>query len=464
MVGTRGDELTSPELQEHQVREYCARRGYEVISWLCDVDMTGRSWSRRQIESAVKRIEAGEADLIVVPRWSRFTRNLRDYVIQTARIEAAGGRLESALEETDPATAAGLLQRDLFAVLAQWESRLKGEQWKETHQRRRDAGHPHNNRPRLGYLYQDHQYVVNPAEVAIVEELYSRYLQGMGWRPLARWLGSQGIRSKYNPGAEWSHHGVMGMMDTGFAAGFIRAYGQSLPGVHEPIIDLDTWAQYLEARKGRHYVAPRHVTPTTALASLMVCEGCNARMMIRSGGKSQQYGRRYWYGCMRWPDCPSRAGVTRARAERFVQGWLRELMGESARRTALRVVRDANSALKSIDRTALLDKLAEVEAGLDTLEEQFLLRRYTAERRDRLAARLEAQRDGLITRLAETAERPAPKLPDPDTIGVMLEVWDEMPVAELNLWLKSLIRQVRVERIPKTKNASLMQVVATWDA
>jgi site-specific DNA recombinase len=84
-------------------------------------------------------IEAGEADVIVVPRWSRFTRNLRDYVMQTARIESAGGRVESAQEETDPATSAGLLQRDLFAILAQWESRKIGEAWRETHQRRRRA-------------------------------------------------------------------------------------------------------------------------------------------------------------------------------------------------------------------------------------------------------------------------------------------------------------------------------------
>src|SRR5690349_11173396 len=96
----RGDDLTSPELQEHVTRNYCARRGYEPVTWLCDVDLSGRSWSRRQVEQAVRMVEEHEADVIVVPRWSRFTRNLRDYVMQTARVEAAGGRVESALEET----------------------------------------------------------------------------------------------------------------------------------------------------------------------------------------------------------------------------------------------------------------------------------------------------------------------------------------------------------------------------
>jgi hypothetical protein len=116
----RGDGLTSPELQKRVTRDYASRRGYDAISWVCDVDRTGNSWSRRQVEQAVKTIEAGDAEVIVVPRWSRFTRNLRDYVIQIARIEAAGGWLESAQEETDPTTAAGLFQRDLFVV--HWRS------------------------------------------------------------------------------------------------------------------------------------------------------------------------------------------------------------------------------------------------------------------------------------------------------------------------------------------------------
>lgn len=53
----RGDELTSPELQERVVRSYCERLGYEPLLWLCDVDRTGTEWSRRQVEEAVRMIE-----------------------------------------------------------------------------------------------------------------------------------------------------------------------------------------------------------------------------------------------------------------------------------------------------------------------------------------------------------------------------------------------------------------------
>ena len=203
----RGEDLTSPELQEHVTRNYCARRGYDPVQWLCDVDLSGRSWSRRQVEQAVRMVEAHEVEVIVVPRWSRFTRNLRDYVMQTARVEAAGGRVESALEETDPATAAGLLQRDLFAILAQWESRKIGEQWKETHERRRREGLPHAMGPRLGYRIVKGRYRRHPTEGPIVTELYAHYLDGTGFVSLTHWLESQGIVSPRH-GRRWSGRGA----------------------------------------------------------------------------------------------------------------------------------------------------------------------------------------------------------------------------------------------------------------
>ena len=239
----RGDDLTSPELQEHVARDYCARRGYEPVQWLCDVDQTGRSWSRRQVEQAVRMVEAHEVDVIVVPRWSRFTRNLRDYVMQTARVEAAGGRVESALEETDPATAAGLLQRDLFAILAQWESRKIGEQWKETHQRRIREGLPHHMGPRLGYRIVKGRYRRHPTEGPIVTELYARYVDGSGVVALTHWLAEQGVLSRVT-GQRWSPRGLQLMMASGFPAGLLHVGDGHLPGAHSALISQEVWEGY----------------------------------------------------------------------------------------------------------------------------------------------------------------------------------------------------------------------------
>ena len=69
----RGDDLTSPELQERLARDHCGCRGYDPLRWVRDVDMNGRFGSTR---AGLRMIDAGEEELIVVPTWFRFTRHL----------------------------------------------------------------------------------------------------------------------------------------------------------------------------------------------------------------------------------------------------------------------------------------------------------------------------------------------------------------------------------------------------
>lgn len=128
--------MTSPALQRVACEDYCSRMGYHVIDIVEDIDLSGRLWKRRKIEQVVQRIESGEVDVIVGWRWSRFSRNRKDWAIAVDRVEAAGGRLESATEPTDTTTSTGRLARGMLAELAAFESERIGDTWRETHARR----------------------------------------------------------------------------------------------------------------------------------------------------------------------------------------------------------------------------------------------------------------------------------------------------------------------------------------
>jgi DNA invertase Pin-like site-specific DNA recombinase len=328
----RGEDLTSPELQEHVVRNYCQRRGYEPLEWLCDVDLSGRSWSRRQTERAVRMIETHEADVIVVPRWSRFTRNLRDYVMHTARVEAAGGRVESALEETDPATAAGLLQRDLFAILAQWESRKIGEQWRETHQRRIREGLPHRMAPRMGYRIVSGRYRRHPTEGPVVAELYDRYLDGTGMVALTHWLAGQGVMSP-RTGQRWSGRGLQLYMASGFAAGLLHVGQGHLPGAHTPLIAERVWKGYNRARVERWEGSTLRMGAAPAgLQGLVFCGSCGGQMRLKDEwSTAHERMRGYLYVCSNGSFCALRGCITRTRLEAHVRQWICSLVDESDR-------------------------------------------------------------------------------------------------------------------------------------
>jgi hypothetical protein len=77
--------MISPELQDNAVAEYCVRRDEAVVAMLIDLDLCGRFWKRRQVERAVTMIELRVADVLVVSKWSRVSRNRRDWAAAVAR-------------------------------------------------------------------------------------------------------------------------------------------------------------------------------------------------------------------------------------------------------------------------------------------------------------------------------------------------------------------------------------------
>lgn len=441
-VGDRGDDLTSPELQERAARDYCARRGYVVVDVLTDLDRTGRSWTRRQVEGAVRRVEAGEVDVIVCWRWSRFTRNLRDYVIQTARIEQAGGRLEAALEEVDPATSAGLLQRDLFAILAQWESRKIGEQWKETHQRRRASGLPHGGGARFGYLRVDGQYVPDPETAPVVAELYRRYVAGEGLLSLVRWLNARGHTT--TAGHPWSSARIGPFLDSGFAAGLLRrtkTTGEYLPGAHDAIIDRRLWEAYQLRRRAQATVPARVKEPRYELTGLIRCGLCEAPLTsAKSNGEPG-----YLYLCSKWHTSRQCTGVwvARRRAEGVVRQWLVDFAADIDARAAARSGRRRDLRIAQVDAQMAARQVAAIDRQLEKLLRSSLVdgvpESVVASTRDGLLIdRDEAQR--LLEKAeAALAEPQPPRLP-----AGLLADWESLPVRRRRDILAAFLLAVKV--------------------
>src|SRR6476620_633495 len=85
--GGRGEDLMSPQIQLAAIRAYCQRRGYELVRVLEDIDLTGRFWKRRQVETAIAMIEAREAEVVCVWKISRVARNRLDWAIAVDRVE-----------------------------------------------------------------------------------------------------------------------------------------------------------------------------------------------------------------------------------------------------------------------------------------------------------------------------------------------------------------------------------------
>jgi site-specific DNA recombinase len=251
--------MISPELQMAAVSEYSARRGYRIVAVLEDLDLSGRFWRERQVDEAVSMLEQGQAEVIVVWRWSRIARNRLDWAVAVNRVESAGGRLESATEQFDVRTSTGRFARGMLAEFAAYESDRMGDVWREVRERRARLGLPVNGHNQFGYLKQGDAFVADRRTGPVIADLYRRYVAGESLRSLARWLnrGRYMAANPRMPRTVWSHGTVAALLDRGFAAGYIVAEGQYLPGAQKALITEAEWLAY-RSRREQNQLAASH--------------------------------------------------------------------------------------------------------------------------------------------------------------------------------------------------------------
>ncbi|HEY2644565.1 MAG TPA: recombinase family protein, partial [Galbitalea sp.] len=141
---TYREESISLELQEFEGRAYAARNGYEVVGVEGDPGISGRTWNRPAVQRVMKMIDDGDADVIVLWKWSRLSRSRLDWAVAADRVESAGGRIESATEPIDATTSTGRFARGMMTEFAAFESERIGDVWRESHARRIRNGLPAN--------------------------------------------------------------------------------------------------------------------------------------------------------------------------------------------------------------------------------------------------------------------------------------------------------------------------------
>jgi site-specific DNA recombinase len=109
----------SPEEQREGIAEAARREGVEVVFMEPDFDYSGGNFERPGFQQALAGVKAGELAGIIVYRWDRFGRNLKDSLAAIEEIEAAGGRVISATEPVGEGSG-GVLGRDMMLAVANW--------------------------------------------------------------------------------------------------------------------------------------------------------------------------------------------------------------------------------------------------------------------------------------------------------------------------------------------------------
>jgi DNA invertase Pin-like site-specific DNA recombinase len=161
-----------PEMQLRELREYCVRRRWEIAGEFVDTGFSGATQRRPQLDRLLEEARRARFEAVVVYRYDRFARSLRQLVNALGEFDALGIQFVSLHEGVDTSTPNGRLIFGIFASIAEFERELICERVRSGLAAARARG------TRLGRPRRD----LDASQIAALRD------QGRSWRAIAREL------------------------------------------------------------------------------------------------------------------------------------------------------------------------------------------------------------------------------------------------------------------------------------
>lgn len=191
-VSTReqGDSGVGLEWQETTIRAQVEARGWELVDVKSDV-ASGKTLRRRdELGMALRDLQAGHADALVVAKLDRLSRSVLDFASLMETAAAEGWSLVVLDMGVDTTTTNGKLIANIMIALAQWERELIGDRTRNALEAVRARG------TRLGRPSN-----VDDATLRLIRVLRNA---GNSWHAIAHALTCEGIPTAQ--GGRW--HGA----------------------------------------------------------------------------------------------------------------------------------------------------------------------------------------------------------------------------------------------------------------
>jgi DNA invertase Pin-like site-specific DNA recombinase len=162
-----------PHMQIRELKEYCGRRGWDIVGEYVDAGVSGAKEHRPQLDSLLILCRRRRVDAVVVYRYDRFARSLRQLVNALEEFRSLGIEFISLHEGVDTSTPNGRLVFGIFASIAEFERELIRDRVKSGIAAARSKGKT-LGRPRVS---------VDPMRISALRDT------GVSWGTIARQLG-----------------------------------------------------------------------------------------------------------------------------------------------------------------------------------------------------------------------------------------------------------------------------------
>ncbi len=117
----------SAAMQLRELREFSKRRGWRLVGEYIDTGVSGAKDRRPQLDKLMEDARRKKFDVLLVYRYDRFARSLRQLVNALADFHSLGIDFVSLHEGVDTSTSTGKLMFGIFASFAEFEREVLRE-------------------------------------------------------------------------------------------------------------------------------------------------------------------------------------------------------------------------------------------------------------------------------------------------------------------------------------------------
>ncbi|WGI19246.1 recombinase family protein [Latilactobacillus sakei] len=309
----------SIDAQINNIKQFCAKTGYELAHVYADRGISGKSTKKRvQLKQMLEDIKDNKFDAVVVWKYSRLARNLKDLLVFVDQFERNNVAFYSVDESFDTSTIAGKMMLQILGSFAEMERNTIASNVKAGMKQRASTGYS-NSTQLLGYNNArdadgKRNLIINEEEAVTVRNIYNWYIELGTFQSVADRLNSQGYRTKlgnqfsptairtilinptfkglsvYNRYEDWDKKHRKGLNSNPII----------VDGQHQAIITDSVWdaanARINNVRKTRNW----NHRSKYLLSGLIRCPECDGSMTVtttRNKNKSGERVERKYYSC-----------------------------------------------------------------------------------------------------------------------------------------------------------------------
>lgn len=280
----------SLETQEAALMRAAAQEGFELVEILRDEGVSAfKKVKRPAFNEVMKRLS--EFDVVMVWKLDRFGRRTKDILASIEEITDLGKRFYSVCESLDTDTPFGRFTLTVLAGLAQLEPETLQTRVLPNVQASIERG-LHHGRPPYGYrVTVSHVQEVmsfHPEEAPVARQrIFADFAAGKPLHQIMVGLNIDGIPAPQ--GGHWNHASVRRILENVAYIGKVKhgPSGQTIEGLHEPLVDMETW-EACQRRLKRNAKCPARAR-TGSLALLLRCSFCGSPLKVFSSGGGRSY-------------------------------------------------------------------------------------------------------------------------------------------------------------------------------